>query len=221
MTQNAPKEDRRKQRTRKLLLQALMDLIVEKGYASISIQDITDRADVSRTTFYLHFRDKDELLAVGMREMYDEMVSTYTPLSRHEVQERGYYTSLLEPTDYRHVAKNADFYRAMLSEKGAPAFIVTVQNYLAQVLNEFCLKLAHDDYKPPVPLDFIAYALAGMEVGIIHWWLHHDQMQHSPEMLSVMEYYIASHGLWQVLGIDLPPIDFETLVNAVQPVTDK
>ena len=57
-----------------------MDLIVERGYDGISIQDITDRANVSRTTFYLHFKDKDELLFTSMQAIYDGL------LRGHEVE---------------------------------------------------------------------------------------------------------------------------------------
>ena len=58
-------EDRRVQRTRALLLSALLDLIVEQGYEEITVQDIVDRANVGRSTFYAHFLDKRELLLTG------------------------------------------------------------------------------------------------------------------------------------------------------------
>src|SRR6267378_1760564 len=59
--------DRRVQRTRRLLHKALMSLILEKKYESIRVQEILDRADVGRSTFYMHFRDKDELFFSGFR----------------------------------------------------------------------------------------------------------------------------------------------------------
>ena len=57
----AKAEDRRVQRTRTLLLDALLDLIAEKGYAAVTVQDIVDRANVGRSTYYAHFLDKREL----------------------------------------------------------------------------------------------------------------------------------------------------------------
>ena len=54
--------DRRVQRTRKLLQDALIDLVAEKGYVAVTIQEILDRANVGRSTFYAHFQDKDQLL---------------------------------------------------------------------------------------------------------------------------------------------------------------
>src|SRR6185503_20627146 len=53
--------DRRVQRTREVLQKALIELISERGYDAITIRDIVDRANVGRTTFYLHYRSKDEL----------------------------------------------------------------------------------------------------------------------------------------------------------------
>ncbi|MEM6707029.1 MAG: TetR/AcrR family transcriptional regulator, partial [Acidobacteriota bacterium] len=59
---STPKPDRRVTRTKRLLRQALMELVREKDYARITVQDILDRADVGRSTFYTHYRDKDDLL---------------------------------------------------------------------------------------------------------------------------------------------------------------
>jgi AcrR family transcriptional regulator len=61
--------DRRVQRTRKLLQEALMTLILEKGYEAMTIQDIIDRANVGRATFYNHFLDKQDLLVSGFAEL--------------------------------------------------------------------------------------------------------------------------------------------------------
>ena len=56
------KTDRRIQRTRQSLRTALLELIKEKGYDAISIEEITERANVGRATFYLHYKDKEDLL---------------------------------------------------------------------------------------------------------------------------------------------------------------
>ena len=58
----ARKDDRRVQRTRKILRESLLELILDQGYDDVSIQDITQRANLGRATFYLHYKEKDELL---------------------------------------------------------------------------------------------------------------------------------------------------------------
>ena len=73
--------DPRVKRTRKLLEQAFMELMVEKGFQAITIQDVTDRATVNRATFYAHFEDKYDLLDSYMREQFEEWLSEKAPIS--------------------------------------------------------------------------------------------------------------------------------------------
>lgn len=61
--------DRRRARTRKMLSDALMGLILERGYDAITIQDITDKANLSRATFYLHFGDKQDLYLCSLERV--------------------------------------------------------------------------------------------------------------------------------------------------------
>src|SRR5437660_4069657 len=73
--------DPRVRRTRKLLQQAFLELFQEKGFASISIQDITERATVNRATFYAHFPDKYALLDSIIREQFQQAVASKLPSS--------------------------------------------------------------------------------------------------------------------------------------------
>lgn len=211
MSETPRKEDRRKQRTRRLLRQAMMELIIEKGYENITIQDITDRADVSRATFYLHYSKggKEELLNSSIREMYDELLGNYEPFSWDDVQRTGYADSLMSPVDYQHVADYAEFYRAMLGDRGAPFFVSTVHNYLAQVCqNVFSDSHFPDSHSPRLPPDMIAHALAGMHIGIVMWWLQ-SGLRYSPEEMAKMHYYMAAFGMWKAMGVEVPTPDFE------------
>jgi AcrR family transcriptional regulator len=66
--------DRRVQRTRALLRDALMSLIAEKGYRAITVQNIIDRANLGRSTFYAHYQDKEDLLLSGMEEHVHNLI---------------------------------------------------------------------------------------------------------------------------------------------------
>lgn len=77
--------DRRAQRTRQVLWQAFLEIMQEKGFTTMSIQEITERANVHRGTFYAHFADKYELLEAIIREEFrDLLTSTLPPASRWE-----------------------------------------------------------------------------------------------------------------------------------------
>src|SRR5690242_5877298 len=68
------KADRRPERTRAQLHQALLALVVERRYEEITVQDILDRANIGRSTFYVHFRDKDELFLSGMPQLRETLM---------------------------------------------------------------------------------------------------------------------------------------------------
>ena len=111
-----------------------MELIVEKGYESITVQDITDRANVARTTFYLHFNDKEELLFTSMQKIYDGLVSGHDGFMPMDGQRTNSTRVPCDTSDFKHVAEYADFYRMMLSKQGSVVFILRVMSYLTEVI---------------------------------------------------------------------------------------
>ena len=80
-----PKEDRRVRRTQKLLKESLVQLMSEKAFKDITIKDITERADLNRGTFYLHYSDTYDLLTAmenGVLEDFQEMITALCPPDR-------------------------------------------------------------------------------------------------------------------------------------------
>ena len=69
-TPQPSRHERRRLQTRKQLIETTMQLVLEKGYDAISIQDITDRADLGRGTFYIHFKDKEEIVWIVFQELF-------------------------------------------------------------------------------------------------------------------------------------------------------
>jgi AcrR family transcriptional regulator len=119
------KLDRRVQRTRRLLHEALIFLILEKKYESITVQEILDRADVGRSTFYLHFRDKDELLVSGFQNLESLLKSVqavYATVPGKSSYKRiiGFSLAMFERAkEYREV------HRALLGSNAEPSFAAT------------------------------------------------------------------------------------------------
>jgi AcrR family transcriptional regulator len=194
-----PKEDRRKQRTKRLLREALMALMLEKDYNDITLQDITNRADVSRTTFYLHYDTKDELLYKSMEDLYNEMFHSSKPATREDIL-KGDLSWATDPTDFQHFAENADFYRVVLGEKGVPSFIVRARRYLAEMLKEVLEPLAPED-GARLPIEMMAYFLAGAEIGVLTWWLNH-QDEYPPDDLALKFFQMSAFGLLWALKFD-------------------
>jgi AcrR family transcriptional regulator len=192
--------DRRIERTRTLLRDALMAIVVERPWESITVQDITDRANVNRATFYLHFRDKDELLLQSMTALYAELLGQQGHVDRQQVLNSGGESLFDDPSDFEHVAQHADFYRAMLSSRGSAAFIVGVMDYLTQMYQSEVVQPLAGDSVPKTPPGFTAAFLAGAEIGVMRWWL---QQQHhfSPDEMAKLMYQLSSRGMNWALNL--------------------
>lgn len=202
-TNPSPKVDRRIQRTRNSLRDALMRLIEEKGYDEITIQDITDRANIARTTFYLHFKNVDDLLFQTMRDMYEDLYaqSSYATATQDLLPQSE---ADCDATDFEHVGEFAEFYKVMLGERGSAAFLTRVRHYLAESVMEQSLKQITDEAAANLPVEFVAHVLAGAHIAAIKWWLDTD-MALPPQKMAYMLHQLFSHGLGWSLGIaDLP-----------------
>jgi AcrR family transcriptional regulator len=205
------KADRRILRTRRLLTDALMELVVERGFQDVTIQDIANRADVSRTTFYLHFRDKDELLFSTFVGMMDELVRAVgAGYKREDVLRDGLHAAEIDKADFEHVAAHAEFYRAILSEKGSPKLIGQIIDYLTQVTHESTIKgLIDPALGSALPTEFMAAWLAGAEVGLVRWWLN-GNLQYTPEQMARMSFELCCYGLLWALRFPPPAISAAT-----------
>jgi AcrR family transcriptional regulator len=172
-------EDLRVQRTRKLLQEAFIALTVEKGFAAITVRDITKRAMVNRSTFYRHYLDKYDLLEQYMNELYaltseESFLAEKLGTAPQEVP-----SGLVNL--FKHVQKFADFYRVMLGTKGDPIF---TERFRQNAEKRFRLLLSNVEPEPNAPpvdlrISYVSYA----GIGAIVWWLEHDQ-QCTPEQLA-------------------------------------
>src|SRR5512133_1183317 len=127
-----PPTDRRIRRTRSLLHRSLIALILEKGYGRITVQDILDRADVGRSTFYAHYRSKDDLFLAGGLEHLRAILagdSATTP-------DTAGPTPVLAParTLFRLADDNRPLYRALIGKRGSDLVTRQARTMLTQVL---------------------------------------------------------------------------------------
>ena len=108
-------EDRRVRRTKRLLRDALVSLVLERGYSAVTVEDVTERADVGRATFYTHYTDKDELLGQIVADLGEDLKERLRPLvSDSSVGFTG--KPVLEM--FRHAAEERDAYRVVLRGEG-------------------------------------------------------------------------------------------------------
>lgn len=196
------KLDRRVRRTRRRLRDALIQLILEKGYDNVTIQEITDTADLSRATFYLHYKNgKDELLAVSLEEMFDELVGSVKDLMLRRKLELQDDNPPSLPV-FKHVAEYADLYRSLLGDKGVSSVINRTLSYIARIAEEQYMMLIDEDEidNLPVPIEVASRHLAGALFSMVSWWLEHD-MPHTPEEMAQMFHLLTVPSIMAAIGM--------------------
>jgi AcrR family transcriptional regulator len=170
----AAKVDRRIRRTRDTLGDALVELIREKPFEDITVQEILDRAGVGRSTFYTHYRDKQDLF-LGEVEDFFEMLSTM--LTR-----KGARAERLAPVTefFAHLSDVQDFYRSLVASGKANDVWALGRGYFARSIEER-LRLAGVEMQP-VERAAQAFALSGSLFALLEWWLDHGRKNDPSEM---------------------------------------
>ena len=198
----ARRMDRRVQRTRKLLREALMVLILEEGYDAISIQDITDKANLGRATFYLHFKDKDELLLDVMDQFMADFLDQVPQFSQAQwrLEDTKAITKLFD-----FAADHYDLYRILIIGSGG----ITASRQLHRTIAEnikACIQkeIEEEDASPVIPAAFIANHFAGSLLATIYWWLDSD-LQYTAEEMAEMFQKINRLDRVSLMGMDKNP----------------
>ncbi len=185
--------DRRIQRTRRLLQNALLELILEKGYDAITVQDIIDRADMGRSTFYAHFEDKENLLLSefeDMREQFDRH------LTNQPIPEEGPWGLTL--LMFQHAQSQHRLYKALIGKQGGNTMISHINTYLSSLILEH-LKLHLSKKKQKViPLEILAHYLVSSFMALMIWWLDHN-MPYPPEQMNNMFEQLMRFGVESII----------------------
>ncbi len=201
MSKKTRKLDPRVVRTRQQLRAALVSLIEESGVDALTVQDITDRAELNRATFYLHYRDKQDLLEKSLRDAIDELTADLGAPPDEQSQLAIDESPRPIKAVFEHVAQHAHFYRVMLSAEGVPAFSAGVRDYMAEVTLRWLTALQPHPRQSRVPLEIVANSLSWSLLGVLIWWLEHD-LPHPPEYMAEQFRLLITLDLRQVLGLE-------------------
>ena len=192
------KTDRRVERTRELLQKALIELISEREYEVITIQEIADRANVGRTTFYLHYNSKDELF-IGCHEAILSQFH-FWPLCSHSREE---LLSAEAPPGMAAAFRHLEEVRALLSPifQGQENLMILrrIRARSAQEI-EASLRAAFAEGDSTIPFDLLANYLAGAQIALMHWWLERRQ-PHTPETLAQTFHRLQRAAIRDAFGL--------------------
>lgn len=180
--------DRRMKRTDKALCDALVALIQVKHYDAITIQDILERANVGRSTFYAHYYDKEDLLVSVLEGLLQGLGHTLVQESKN--------TGELFPSlqFFRHVQERQDLYKAMAWGRGLQTFEKNLRAYLTQQIQAQLSADKPSDGSVAVSPNLLATFVADTFLCVIKWWLD-NKMPYSPEQIDDIFRQLTTPGL--------------------------
>ena len=160
-------QDRRVRKTKTSLHDALIGLAREKPYPSIAVKEILGRANVGRSTFYAHFRDKDDLLESGIRDILQSINGHPQSGSPFEPIVAFSLPLLTHIDEHRRVGS------ATMKRNGRLAMHAHLRHVLTDWIAEAIAAGCHEP-APRVPTDLLANHVAATFVLVLNWWVDNE-----------------------------------------------
>lgn len=172
------KIDRRVQKTKKLLSNALIELILLKGYENVTIQDILDKANVGRSTFYTHYENKDLLLIDGPKNLG---ISLFGDEAGHSLLSKGRKLNFLPM--FLHVGENLPLAKAMFGEKSGDIIINSFRVQIAMSIKNHYKNLFFSGKREKLKLTYLSSAAASAVTSLLVSWVD-DSLEISAEDIT-------------------------------------
>ena len=186
--------DRRIQRTQQLLQDALIGLILEKGFDAVTVQDVIDRANVGRSTFYAHFQDKEDLFLSGfehLRAQFEEHLLGQSP-----TEASPWALSLVM---FRHAQDYRRVYKALVGEKGGHTMLANVQKFLMTHVDEYLKTQLPTRKKSKIPSEILTVYVVNSLTALLTWWLDNDS-PYSAEQMNDFYRQLVEPGVDAILN---------------------
>jgi len=185
----AKSTDRRVQRTRKLLQDALISMMIEKGYDATTVQNIVDRANVGRATFYAHFADKETLLASRLEDLRVLLAERL-----HQAPgSLGFSLAMLE-----HARDHLPLYGAIVGRESGAFVLQRIHRTIADLVG---LDLKALGFKGVAERRALALEyIAGAFMAVLTWWLDHGAKL-PPQEVDIIFRRLVMQGLAAESGL--------------------
>ena len=182
------KTDARVRRTRDALGDALVALMQEKPFETITVQEVLDRAHVSRSTFYTHYSDKDDLLMSDSEEFFEALsmaLSEHSDISDRVFPVQEFFT---------HLADVQPFYKALVKSGKFQENMELARGHFARGIERRLSELPRAKSIPANERSAIAFTHAGALLSLLAWWLDRG-MREPPEQMDELFHRMVWNGL--------------------------
>jgi len=195
----ASRVQRRVARTKAAIEDAFVQLVLERGYDQVTVEDITDRADLARATFYTHYPNKEAVQFSVFNRLTEDLVQRLATGPRNVVHRDTIQAA------YRQAAEMPDLYRACLNDpRTRQAHLSTLSRYAEQNFRD---RLTARDKQPRIPVPVMARAFAGAHVAILEAWLA-GELDGDVEELAHMTLDLLIYGTAWAHGLRLDELGY-------------
>ncbi|MGX7350985.1 TetR family transcriptional regulator [Enterococcus canis] len=197
------KVDLRVKRTHKMIIEAFVRLVEEKGMEAVTVQDIAEEAMINRATFYAHFKDKQDLY----EQIFSFAVGAFTsvldsdPLVKNNRIKVKQIEKLLT-TIYINIQKNKSFFLTITEGNNNELLRKKLGALLYEKYDTIFRQLRITENEIEVPIDFIVEYMTSIFMGTLHWWIT-SETDMTPNQLAKLVIKLVGNGHLTVLGVDI------------------
>lgn len=197
------KIDLRVKRTHKMIIEAFIRLVEEKGYDNVTVQDIADEAMINRATFYAHFKDKQDLY----EQIFEIAINAFTSVLDLEQLVHGNRIKVKQiifalTNIYKNIQERKSFFLTIMDGSSNELLRKKLEELLYNKYANIFNRLKIKENELEVPIDFIIEYMTSIFIGTLHWWITSDTNM-SAEQLAALVVKLVGNGHLTVLGIEV------------------
>lgn len=175
--------DRRQRRTKIRIREAFIDLISEIGLKKITVSELSNRADINRGTFYLHYQDIEDLLDSLQKELIKDLRQVTSQLDPNEIMEDQEKLYPLLVHIIESFAAHADLIIVLMGPKGDPSFLITWEQIVANLVLRKFDEVPEEKQIAPIAPNYLATIISSIYTGVVLEWIDKG-MKETPEEIA-------------------------------------
>ena len=197
------KEDLRTKRTRKMILEAFINLVKEKGYEHVTVSDIANQAMINRATFYAHFKDKQDVYDYIFKEAVAQFMIVLAPVQLGRTNQLQLHAIEQIITHiFEKIQENRVFFKTVLNAHGNEQLRKQISQILRSTYANIFEQVEIREKDFIVPIDFIIEYMSSTFMASLHWWIN-QEISFSPKQMAQLIIKLVGSNHLKVLGIQI------------------
>ena len=197
------KEDLRTKRTRKMILEAFINLVEEKGYEHVTVSDIASHAMINRATFYAHFKDKQDVYDYIFKEAVEQFMIVLAPVQLGRTNQLQLHAIEQIITHiFEKIQENRVFFKTVLNAHGNEQLRKQISQILRSTYANIFEQVEIREKDFIVPIDFIIEYMSSTFMASLHWWIN-QEISFSPKQMAQLIIKLVGSNHLKVLGIQI------------------